>query len=163
MFRKFLKQKTPEKPQEEAVIDLNLLEEHLDSIKVRLLEIRAFRKKKIIKSPTFHYMQNIDIEEAWPTCRETLHQAYDLLCQVAGNLGAEYEAMRPSTSFGVAIDQFVNLTDRIVLFLETTGDSAFSEMNPRMIDEAILRVQGSTNLLQRRVMVDFVFTRNLAN
>ena len=163
MFRKFLKLKTPEEPQEEAVIDLNLLEEHLDSIKVCLLEIRAFRKKKIVRSPTFHFMQNIDIEEAWPSCRETLREAYDLLCHVAENLGAEHEAMSSSASFGVAIDQFVNLTDRIVLFLETTGDSAFSEMNPRMIDEAILKVQGFTNLLQRRVMVDFVFTRNPAS
>ena len=159
MFRKHLNKKTPEEPK--PTMNLNALEEHLDSIKVRLLEVRAFRKKKIVKSPTHHFMQNIDIEEAWPSCRKPFFQTFDLLCSLAQNLRVEYEAIPSTAPFGRAIDQFVNLIDRIAIFLETTDDSAFSAMNLKTIDSIILSVQQATNLLQKHVLVDFSFTRSL--
>lgn len=161
MFQKFITQKTPQKPQ--SVIDLKLLETHLDSIKVRLLEIRVFRKKKIVRSPAYHFMQNIDIEEAWPSCCDILYQAYDLLCRAAQNLQVEYQAMSPAAPFGMAIDQFVNLIDRVTILLETTENAAFSEMDLQSINTAILRIQKSINLLQKHVMEDFVFTRDSTN
>jgi len=165
MLRKILLQKKKEEPSEEelaaVVIDLNMLEEHLERIKVSLLEIRAFRKKKIVKSPTFHFMQKIDIEEAWPGCRDTLRQAYDLLCNLAENLNVQYETAQSTATFGMSIDQFVNLIDRIMIFLEDAGEKAFSETNLQSIDAAILKVQQCTNRLQKHVMVDFVFTRNM--
>lgn len=160
MFRKLLKPKPVEEPQE--TIDLLVLEEHLDSIKVCLLEIRGFRKKKIVKSPTFHFMQNIDLEEAWPSCRETLRKAFDSLCHVAENLQVEFEAMPPTAPFGKSLDQFVNLIDRITIFLEGSEESFLSTETLLNIDNAILRVQQAALALQKKVMVDFVFTRNSA-
>ncbi len=160
MFRKFLKQKNAAVEKVAAPIDLRLLEEHMDSIKVSLLEIRAFRKKKIVKTPTHHYMQHVDIEEAWPSCRDTLHRAFGLTCEVAKSFRVEYEAMAPSASFGTAIDQFVNLIDRITLAQEETAESALSQEKLRAIDANILTVQKSVNLIQKHVMVGFVFTRN---
>jgi hypothetical protein len=161
MFRKFLKQKpAPAEEVAAAPIDLRLLEEHLDSIKVSLLEIRSFRKKKIAKTPTYHYIQRIDIEEAWPSCRDTLQRAYGLICDVANSFHAEYEVMVPSSSFGSAIDQFANLIDRITLAQEETGEFVFSQQKLHAIDDGILNVQKSVNLIRKHVMVDFVFTRN---
>lgn len=161
MFRKFQKQKTLDTSQ--APIDLKLLEKHLDRIKVSALEIRGFRQKKITKSPTLHFMKNVDLEEAWPSCRDQFFNTYNLLCHVAQNLQIEYGEMSPTVPFGMAIDQFSNLIDRITIFLETTDDSSFSQLNLRPINRAILEVQHSINVLQRRVMVDFVFTRNSAS
>ncbi len=160
MFWKSKKEKAIENAPPQ-LLNIDLLEEHLDSIKVSLLEIRGFRKKKIIKSPTFHYMQSIDIEEAWPSCRDSLHQAYLLLSHVAEKLDVEHEALPPSASFGKAIDQFVNLIDRKTLILEEHRDLSFPHQELQTIDTNILQVQQAVNLLQRRVMVDFTFTRNL--
>jgi hypothetical protein len=159
MLRKFIKPKSKLAETPEAPIDLQLLEQHLGTIKVCMLEIRGFRQKKIVKSPTFHFMQKIDLEEAWPTCRQPLRIAYGLLCKVADSLDVEYEEMPQTASFGRSIDQFVNLVDRISLFLEADGGAALSEANMRTIDEAILVVQHHANSLQKKVMVDFVFTR----
>jgi hypothetical protein len=160
MFWKTRKEKAAEDARV-VFIDIDLLEEHLDSIKVALLEIRGFRKKKIIKTPTFHYMQSIDIEEAWPSCRGSLHQAYEQLSHVAEKLDVEHEALPPSASFGRAIDQFVNLIDRKSLILEENRSLSFSPNELQIIDNNILQVQQAVNLLQKRVMVDFTFTRNL--
>jgi hypothetical protein len=159
MFRKFLKQKPAPVEELAAPINLRLLEEHLDSIKVSLLEIRSFRKKKIVKSPTFHHIQRVDIEEAWPACRDTLHRAYGLICDVSQSFHVGYEAMEPSVSFGTAIDQFANLIDRITLAQEETGGLVFSKEKMHGIDDNILKVQKSVNLIQKHVMADFVFTR----
>lgn len=159
MFRKHLNKKTPEEPK--PTMNLHALEEHLDSIKVRLLEVRAFRKKKIVKSPTHHFMQNIDIEEAWPSCRKPFIQTFDLLCKLAQNLHVTCEKIPPTAPFGRSIDQFVNLIDRIAIFLETTDDSAFSTIDMQTIDSTILNVQRSVNLLQKHVLVDFSFARSI--
>ncbi|QBG48747.1 hypothetical protein EGM51_15565 [Verrucomicrobia bacterium S94] len=117
MLRKLRKLKKSGKRKLET-INLKLLEEHLDSIRVSLLEIRGFRQKKVVRSPTIHFMQPIDIEEAWPDCREAFQQAYPLLAHVAGNLDVEYETMPVSAPFGLSIDQFVNLIDRITVRLD---------------------------------------------
>jgi len=159
MFWKSRKEKAAEEPDKE-VIDIGLLEEHLDSIKVSLLEIRGFRRKKVIKTPTFHYMQPIDIEEAWPSCRASLQQAYALLSHVAEKLEVEHDSMPSSTSFGRAIDQFVNLIDRKTIAMEESGSLIFSQDELQSIDTSILQVQQAVNSLRKRVMVDFTFTRN---
>ncbi len=174
MFRKFLKKKikTPEVVEEideidetdeiESVetIDIGLLEEHLDSIRVTLLEIRSYRKKKVVRSPTLHFMQTIDIEEAWSSCRDAFHQTYALLSQVADHFEAEHEALPDSAAFGSAIDQFVNLIDRITLVLDEQESFSFTPTEFETIDNGILKIQHSVNLLKRQVMFDFTYNRN---
>jgi hypothetical protein len=161
MLRKLLKKKSPEKMS--STIDLVLLEEHLDHIRVRLLEIRGFRKKKVKKSPTLHFMKKIDLEEAWPSCHDTMRQTFDSLCCVAQSVQVEFEPMPPSASFGSALDQTVNLIDRLMLFLETTGISQLSGDGLHNIDSNIHQAQQATNRLQKHVMLEFVFMRSPAD
>ncbi|MDF7798011.1 hypothetical protein P4C99_00950 [Pontiellaceae bacterium B1224] len=158
MIRKLLKKKPAVKMN--PTIDLGFLDQQLDNIRVRLLEIRGFRKKKVAKSPTLHFMKKIDLEEAWPSCRDTTHQMFALLCSVAQCFQVEFEAMPPTTSFGSALDQSVNLIDRIMLHLETSETAALSENELQTIDSNILKAQHAANTLQKHVMVEFVFMRN---
>ncbi len=154
--------KRSRRPNNSPTIDIELLEEHLDCIKVSLLEIRGFRRKKIVKSPTFHFMQPVDIEEAWPRVQKPFRQAYQHLCHVADRFQVEHEDMPSTTMFGTALDQFVNLIDWITLYLEEHSVAGLSPSTLESVDAVILQVQQSINQVQRRVMVDFVFTRKPA-
>lgn len=159
MFWKRRKQKNSAEDQL-TTINIKLLEEHLDSIRVSLLEIRSFRQKKVVRTPTIQFMQPIDIEEAWPGCREAFQQSYTLLSHVAGNLDVEYEAMRVSSPFGTSIDQFVNLIDRITVRLDEGEPLVFPQEQLRNIDDNILKIQQTVNLIKKYVMTDFTFSRN---
>jgi hypothetical protein len=75
----------------------------------------------------------------------------------------EFESMPSSASFGSALDQSVNLIDRLMLFLETTGISQLSGNGLDNIDSNILQAQQATNKLQKYVMMEFAFMRNPAD
>ena len=163
MFKKLLQKKTAPPPQENVQrIDVALLEEQLDCIKVLLLEIRCFRRKKIVRSPTHQFIQTIDIEEAWISVQNVFRQAFEALCHVADLFSVEHESIPEVTMFGTAIDQFVNLIDRITLFLDEHGIANLGAAELETIDRTILHVQQSVNRIQQHVMVGFDFTNKKA-
>lgn len=146
---------------EEPSITVELLEEHLDSIRKMMLEIRNFEKKKITRSPMHTYWKSIDIEEAWPSCREVFTDTYAVLCGIARSFHTEPFELPPSASFSEALDLFSYLVARIEMQLGATDEvGLFSQDQLAGIDHRILLVQNAANRLQKHVVNDFVYAEN---
>lgn len=157
LFSRF---KRVEKKKEPA-ITVELLEEHLDSIRDRMLEIRNFEKKRITRSPTHMYWKPIDIEEAWPSCQEVFTDTYAVLCGIARSFHTESLELPPSATFAEALDLFSYLVARIEMHLASTDEvGLFSQEQLVVIDHRILQVQHATNRLHKHVVNDFIYAEN---
>lgn len=160
-YRRNKQQQQPASPSpepEEEKIDIELLEHQFDAIKVCLLEIRAFRRKKIIKTPTIHFMKKVDIEEAWPTCEQNVRKAYEILCILAKGFSVDYEAMPEDNTFGTALDQFANLIDRITLFMDSTDLSDMPLSCFKLADQYLSDIHNIVNQTNRHILKDFEFS-----
>lgn len=148
----------------EAGVDLHLLEEHLGSIKVQLLEIRNFKEKKISRSPTHVYWKKIDIEEAWPSSKNLLIESYDLLNKISEELHEHFVELGNPAGLKETLDVFIAQIDRIVLHINAARDTEhYSLERLRAIDAEILTVQNAANRIHKHVRTDFTYSKTRAD
>jgi hypothetical protein len=140
-------------------VDQMLLEAHFSSIKVSLLQIRNFTKKKIARTPTYIHWKEIDIEMAWPSSKEFLFETYDIFCGISTALHEGYDDLGTNYSFKQTLDVTVTQVDRIaghIYILLETG--CLSTPQLEMINPQILRVQQAVNRLHKYIMSDFDYS-----
>ncbi len=149
------------KVENETGIDLRLLKEHLDSVKVHLLEIRNYKEKKIIRSPTHIYWKKIDIEEVWPSSREVLIKSYNLLNKISEELHEHSVELGSPSGLKETLDAFVAQIDRVVHHIDVAQNAEYySQARLRAVDDEILTVQNTVNRIHKHVRIDFTYSKN---
>lgn len=136
-------------------LDIELLSTHLSSVKVRLMEIRSFEKKRMTPSPTHVYWKAVDIEDAWPSCKEFVAEMYGVVADVSRELCLEPVTYRDEFHFRKALDVFIGQIDRMQQQIERYQDRLFTKERLRALDEYIMMVQHAVNRLHKHVLVEF--------
>lgn len=149
------------KQKNESGVDIHLLEEHLNSIKIHLLEVINFKEKKISLNPTHIYWKTIDIEEAWPTSQAVLVESYNLLNVISEELHEHSVELGNPTSLKKTLMAFVDQIDRILHHIDFARDTEhYSQKKLRAIDNEILTVQNAMNRVHKHVRIDFAYSKN---
>ncbi len=142
----------------ELKIDVAVMGDQLNSIRTALLEIRTFDKKKITASPTSTYWKPVNIEHAWPDCRELYSQTYQLLQGIAERFGTKLPDLPADETFSRSLELFVESLDELTLRLaDALGTGTISETELINIDNRIIEVQNTVNRIRKHVQVDFIY------
>ncbi|QBG48409.1 hypothetical protein EGM51_13775 [Verrucomicrobia bacterium S94] len=141
-----------------GTVDAALLGENFGSIRTALTEILEFKEKRYKPTPVYEVRKKVDIESAWPACRDRLYSMFEELTSIAKQLDMETTTINPDLSFSEAIETFVVQLNSIVYGLADvvgTGKHTLEELIE--VNDRILNIQLSANELERFVLSEFKF------
>ncbi|MDH3981645.1 MAG: hypothetical protein OES84_01950 [Kiritimatiellaceae bacterium] len=142
----------------EAISEAELLGEHFNSIRTAVLEIHSYKEKTIAPSPTYIYHKPINIEDAWPSCREAFIKMFGILNTIAIRFQLEPTDLPSDKTFTQAIETFVDTLDTITFGIaDAVGTGIYSSEELDEIDDLVLSIQTSADRIQKFVLVDFPF------
>ena len=157
MFSFFKKREN--EPVAEPSIDGEVLDAHLTSIKVCLLEILNYKKKRFAPTPTHIYWRSVDIEETWASTKEAFAEAFRILCIVSTELHVSHHLTLPETSFSEALKTFIALVEQIDEHIRNTQETQrHTNQQLHHIDNEILQVQSIANGINRLVTKEFQYS-----
>lgn len=139
-------------------VDAALLGENFGSIRNALTEILEFKEKRYKPTPVYEVRKKVDIESAWPACKEQLYSMFEELTSIAKQLEMETTSINPDLSFAAAIETFIVQLNSIVYGLADvvgTGRHTLEELIE--VNDRILNIQLSANRLERFVLLEFKF------
>ncbi len=143
----------------EPGIDGDLLDAHLCAIRVCLMEVLHYKKKRMAPTPTHIYWKMIDTEEAWESSKELMLSAFRTLCIVAAELHVPHEDLSLGSNFKQALCACIDMIEKIDRhILDTTETTQLSESKLVAIDAKILEVQHATNRVNRHVIKEFTYS-----
>lgn len=143
----------------EPEISAELLGEHLNSIRINLLEIRSFETKTIRPNPFHQITKPVDIEEAWPDCRKLFIEMYAVLNDIASHFNIEPGGIYENSGFKESIDSFINQQDVITFGIaDALGTGEYEEEELVLVDGLILNIQQSAILMRKYVLEEFKYS-----
>ncbi|MDF7806539.1 hypothetical protein P4E94_03750 [Pontiellaceae bacterium B12219] len=142
-----------------AEVDIALLGEHFYSIRITILEIRNFKEKIILPTPTHKVRKKIDIEEAWPNCRNLFIEIFNILNEVGERFQVEQGGFYENSLFTEALDAFLDQLATILFGIaDALGTGRYTDQELIDIDARILQIQHGANRLLKYVKTDFTYS-----
>ncbi len=144
---------------DESKISAALLGEHLNSIRTTFLEIRRFKVKKFRPTPFHQLSRPVDIEEAWPDCRDQFFEMYAILNEIASHFNTEADEISDSSGFAESLDTFIEQQDNITFRIaDALGTGLHEEEELLHIDQLILQIQHTANRMSKFVLEKFKYS-----
>ncbi|MDZ8118054.1 hypothetical protein [Pontiella agarivorans] len=139
-------------------VDASLLGENFGSIRNVLTEILGFKEKRYKPTPAHEVRKKVDIESAWPSCRDQFNSMFEELTSIAKQLDMKTTTINPNLTFVEAIETFIVQLNSIVYSLADavgTGRHTLDELIE--VNDRILKIQLSANDLERFVLSEFKY------
>lgn len=139
-------------------VDAALLGENFNAIRDALSEILKFKTKRYKPTPSHEVHKAIDIEEAWPSCREFVTEMFSELHVIGEQLNVDTAGFPEKATLKEAIHAFVDqMNDIVFKLVDTIGMGKYSLEELIAVNEQVLAAQLKANQLQKFIMVEFIY------